>query len=136
MRALLTLSLAVLLTIQAKSQNVVLGTDDNPIINKTEGEFLDSLLQVKSGAFELTNKRIAFIYGGSTGNAFQTKSAFFNENVLPWTSRGRVPHLFLVPLTEAEKKKSGGYDAIIVAWAKVFTKGQKEKMLSKLARED
>ena len=123
----------LLATCQAKSQNL-LGADNNPILNENEGHLLDSLLQAQRHGFEFTNKCIAFIYGGSTGNAFQSKSGFFSKNVLPWTTRGELPALQLVILTDAEKTKSGGYDALIVAWAKVlFTQQRKEKMLKKLA---
>ncbi len=128
-----TLSLLVLLTTyQAKSQHL-LGMDNNPDLNEQEGRFLDSLLQVQRKGFYFTNKRISFIYGGSTGNAFQSKSAFFSKSVLPWTTKGETPALLLITLTETEKQASGGYDALVVAWAKVFPRWRKEKMLRKLA---
>ncbi len=132
MRILLSLFFALSVLNQAKSQNS-LGLDDNPTLTEQEGHFLDSLLQIQRQGFDFINKRIAFVYGGSTGTAFQPKSNFFNDNVLPWTTKGETPVLLLVTLTETEKQASGGYDAIIVAWAKVFTQRRKEKMLKRLA---
>jgi hypothetical protein len=132
MRILLSLLFAFSLIQLAKAQNR-LGVTDNPILTEQEGQFLDSLLQEQRGRFEFPTKRVAFLYGGSTGNAFQPKSTFFHQHVLPWTTTGRTPVLRLVKLTEAEKKASGGYDALVVAWAKVFTARQKEKMLKLLA---
>jgi hypothetical protein len=119
----------------AKAQSK-LGLNDSPIITEQEGRFLDSLLRVKRGGFEFTTKRVAFLYGGSTGNVFQAKRAFFHQNVLPWTTKGLTPALLLVPLTETEKKASGGYDAMVVAWAKVFTSRRKGRMLKKLAHQE
>ena len=125
----------LLVTCQAKSQNF-LGADDNPLLNAKEGHLLDSLLQGQRQGFEFTNKRISFIYGGSTGNAFQPKGDFFNKNVLPWTTKGETPGLQLIILTDAEKIRSGGYDALVVAWAKVlFTQRRKDRMLKKLTTQ-
>jgi hypothetical protein len=123
----------LLATCQAKSQNI-LGADNNPRLNESEGHLLDSLLQAQRHDFEFTNKRVSFIYGGSTGNAFQPKSEFFSKNVLPWTTKGETPGLQLLILTDSEKIRSGGYDALVVAWAKIlFTQHRKDKMLRKLA---
>jgi len=125
----------VLAACQAKSQNV-LGADNNPFLNKNQVHLLDSLLQAQRQGFEFADKRISFIYGGSTGNAFQSKSDFFNKNVLPWITKGETPSLQLVILTDAEKSRSGGYDALVVAWAKVsFTQQRKDKMLKKLVTQ-
>jgi hypothetical protein len=135
MRILWSLFFVLSVSHLAKSQSK-LGLNDRPIVTEPEGQFLDSLLQVKRDGFEFTTKRVAFLYGGSTGNAFQPKSAFFHQNVLSWTTKGRTPALLLVTLTETEKRASGGYDAMIVAWAKVFTPRQKEKMLQKLAHQE
>jgi len=135
MKILVILVLMLVATCQANSQNL-LGADNNPLLNEKEGHLLDSLLQAQRHGFELTNKRIAFIYGGSTGNAFQPKSDFFSKNVLPWTTRDKAPALQLVILTDAEKIKSDGYDALVVAWAKVlFTQQRKDKMLKRLAAQ-
>ncbi len=135
MKASATLLFILLATCQAKSQRV-LGANNNPLLNASEGHLLDSLLQARRQSFEFTNKRIAFIYGGSTGNAFQPKSEFFSKNVLPWTTEGKVPGLQLLILTDAEKSRSGGYDALVVAWAKIlFTQRKKDKMLKKLAAQ-
>lgn len=114
MRILLSLLFAFSVIHLVKAQNR-LGLNDSPVLTEQEGQFLDSLLRVQRGRFEFTTKRIAFLYGGSTGNALQPKSAFFHQNVLPWTITGRTPALLLVNLTETEKKVSGGYDAMVVA---------------------
>ncbi len=135
MRILLSLLFAFSMIQLAKAQNR-LGLNDNPILTEQEGQFLDSLLRGQRGRFEFPTKRVAFLDGGSTGNAFQSKSTFFHQNVLPWTTTGRTPVLLLVKLTETEKKASGGYDALVVAWAKVFTARQKEKMLRRLAQQE
>jgi len=135
MRILLSLLFAFSVIQLAKAQNR-LGLNDSPVLTEQEGHFLDSLLRGQRGRFDFPTKHVAFLYGGSTGNAFQPKSAFFHQNVLPWTTTGRTPALRLIKLTEAEKEASGGYDALVVAWAKVFTSRQKEKMLTRLAHQE
>jgi hypothetical protein len=125
---------ALLATCQAKSHNAP-GADKG-ILTEKEGHLLDSLLQTQRQGFEFTNKRLAFIYGGNRGNAFQPKSEFFSKSVLPWTTKGLRPGLQLLILTDAEKSRSGDYDALVVAWAKLlFTQQRKDKMLKKLAAQ-
>lgn len=133
MKTLWSVLFAFSLISSAKAQSG-LGLTDNPVLTEQEGRFLDSLLWRQRGGFTFPAKRVAFLYGGSNGNAFQAKSAFFNQSVLPWTTAGHTPALRLIELTAAEKKASGGYDALVVAWAKVFTTSRKQKMLRRLAR--
>ena len=42
----------------------------------------------------------------------------------------------LIILTEEEKQKSGGYDAIIVSWSKILVSGKrKERLIKKIAEK-
>ncbi|RAK69467.1 hypothetical protein DLM85_00950 [Hymenobacter edaphi] len=112
----------------------LLGTDDNPLLTMPEARFLDSLLRDKRQNFTFAHKRIAFL-SGSSGTVIETKSRVFKHHILPWTSEGATPVLQLVPLTEAEKQASGGYDALLMSWAKLqLGPVRKQRMIRELGQ--
>ena len=133
-------TLALLLTTptlswaQTTSYSLV-GRDNEPRVNTQEGRLLDSLLVAQRHGFRFAQKRVAFAYGGSIGRALQPKSTFFAKCVLPWVQDGHQPALLLVPLTASEQQATGGYEALVVAWAKLFSARRKVILLKQLARQ-
>jgi hypothetical protein len=47
---------------------------------------------------------------------------------------GKTPQIFMVELAEEETRKSGGYDAFVLSWVKVFTDKRKKKLIEQLAK--
>lgn len=130
MRLLLALCLLPLLS--AAQTKPVLGADDNPTLTAPEVRFLDSLLRDQRQDFTFAQKRIAFT-SGSGGTVLAPKSRGF-QKILPWTNEGRQPVLRLIVLTATEKQTSGGYDALVVCWAKVFDEKRKQRVLKALGQ--
>ncbi|GAA4354244.1 hypothetical protein GCM10023185_15800 [Hymenobacter saemangeumensis] len=148
LKAGLSISLMlVLLPVMAQRQ---LGQDDQPTLNQQEVAFLDSLLNVQQQyllqlraqnepvtlqeTVDLSNKRVAFATG-SLGTSLLTKSAFFRNNILPWTEKGEVPVVNTIALSPAERTASGGYDVVILVWTKAFPKASRRKVLAQLAAQ-
>lgn len=129
-RLLLTLGLLPLVGV---AQNrPVLGADDDPVLTALEVRFLDSLLRDQRQDFTFAQKRVAFT-SGSGGTVLVPKSRGF-QKILPWTTEGRQPVLRLIPLTVTEKQTSGGYDALVVCWAKVFDQKRQQRVLKALGQ--
>ncbi len=108
-----------------------LGIDDNPILNESEVVLLNSLLAESRKGFDFTNKKVAFITG-SNGRTIVSKSDYFKKSVIPWIEKGSEPQIFMVELTEDEKKESGGYDVIVLSWVKIFTPKSQKKAIQYL----
>ena len=111
-----------------------LGIDDNPTLNKNEVELLNSLLNDTRNDFNFTDKKVAFITG-SNGRTIVSKSDYFQNSVIPWIEKDSEPQIFMIKLTEDEKLKSGGYDALVLSWVKVFTPKTQEKVIRQLGLE-
>lgn len=134
MKLILSLSIYIL-TIGLFAQiSDSIGIDDNPFLNKTEVELLNSLLNETRTDFNFTDKKVAFITG-SNGGKIVSKSDFFRNTVIPWIEKNSKPQIFMVKLTEDEKLKSGGYDVLVLSWVKVFIPKTQEKVINKLKNE-
>ena len=108
-----------------------LGLDNNPILNPYESAYFNDAFKDQRGDFDFTNARIAFVTG-SSGSRLIDKQYFFLEMVKPWLQNNSKPALGFVRLNEAEKRRSGGYDAVVLVWVKVFTKQRQRKIVRKL----
>ena len=95
--------------------------------------FLNTTLKSKGDTFDFANKRIAYVTGSSGGKII-SKQDYFLTCVKPWTDKGTTPQFFLVNLTNDERKKSGGYDALVLSWVKLFTDKQREKIIKQLGQ--
>lgn len=102
---------------------------NNNSLNEKEVELLNSLLGITTDIYNFEGKKVAFITG-SSGSHILHKSDFFETCINPWTAENKNPPIFIVQLNEKEKIKSGGYDVLVLAWVKVFTK--KEKVIKLL----
>ena len=129
------LTVLLFLSMQVFGQTTYsIGTDDNPILTDQESALLTSFVKDSINTFDLTNKKVAFVTG-NPGNILLTKQRYFEECVDPWISHNLTPRLIIVVLTEEEKIKSGGYDALILGSVKVFTKRQKKKIIQQLGED-
>lgn len=107
------------------------GKDNDPKINKDEASFLNSYLTDTKNGFDFSGKKIAFVTG-SSGSKIGTKSEYFHE-VRKWSlDNSKISTSFII-LTDDEKLKSGGYDAIITYWVKILISNKwKKKTVDKL----
>lgn len=93
---------------------------NNLFLDTTEAEDLNRIFEINRKDFDFTNKKIGFIKG-STGLIKSNKRDYFdmqkkhsiNEN---YPCNNGTLYIFDLAL----KKESGGYDAAIVYWSKMF----------------
>ncbi|MCK9562617.1 MAG: hypothetical protein M0R02_07845 [Bacteroidales bacterium] len=108
-------------------------TNDDEMLSTQEAELLNSLLENSRDTFDFHGKKIAFITG-SSGSCVLSKIDYFT-NIKPWMEAGDTPQIFMVELTGEEKNKSGGYDAFVLSWVKVFTDKRKKKVIEQLSKK-
>jgi hypothetical protein len=109
--------------------------NSNEMLTPKEAELLNFLLEKSRYSFDFHDKKVAFITG-SSGNRILTKSDYFESCITPWLDKGEAPQIIMIELTEEEKNKSGGYDALVLSWVKYFTNKQKKKIIEQLARKE
>lgn len=109
-------------------------TNGDKMLSTQEAELLNFLLEKSRNTFDFQGKKIAFITG-SSGSRVLSKADYFNTCVNPWLADGKTPQIFMVELTVSEKNNSGGYDAFVLSWVKVFTDKRKKKVIEQLARK-
>lgn len=120
-------------TKQIQTQNqAAKKTINEEMLSTEEAKLLNSLLENSRDTFDFEGKKIAFITG-SSGSRIISKTDFFNTCINPWLEENEKPQIFMVLLTEEEKSKSGGYDAFVLSWVKVFTNRQKRKIVEQLS---
>ncbi|MGJ8660778.1 MAG: hypothetical protein ACSHXL_01945 [Bacteroidota bacterium] len=108
------------------------GVDDNPILNDFEAAYFNHFLTDKRGEFDFTGKKIAFYRGNLSCKTQyfqfgQTKDLDYHI----WNTENLATSLLI--LTEEEKAISGGYDAMLLSWAKfVPTPKTRMKRVKKL----
>jgi hypothetical protein len=110
-----------------------LGIDNNITLNRKEIDFLNTSLKNSRDTFDFTNKKIAFVTG-SSGGVLISKQKYFLTCVRPWADNGSLPQIAFVRLTNEEKQKSNGYDAIVMSWVKVYANKQRKKTIEQLNR--
>ncbi|GAB4185823.1 MAG: hypothetical protein Kow00108_23270 [Calditrichia bacterium] len=114
------------------SQNIdSCGIDSISVLNNHESEFLNKYFITQRDTFNFKDKKIAFITG-SSGNTIGNKKDYFDA-IREWKNKynSRI-HTSLIIITEEEKNKSGGYDAILIHWVKIFTDSRKSKVINRL----
>lgn len=98
-------------------------------ITKQDAALLNAALQDKLQGFDFTDKKVAFVTG-SLGN-----SIMFPDN---WVIKYLKPETIIsfVNLSAEEKEKSGGYDAIVIYYVKMFSDKQKRKIIKRLKSQN
>jgi hypothetical protein len=101
------------------------GLDNNPILNKSESEFLNEYLKDKRGDFDFADKKIIFITGSNASTKGFKRDYF--KNVFKWsTDSNSKISTELVILSAQNKIESGGYDAILTYWSMVSINNEKK----------
>jgi hypothetical protein len=106
---------------------------DSTVLGPDESVILNNYFQEERGTFDFTDKRICFV-SGSSGTKFISKQDYF-DNVSTWKADSSRIVTSLVILTETERSRSGGFDAIVTAWVKVLTDKRRKKIVEVLGSE-
>lgn len=100
------------------------GKTSDPVLTDNEAEYLNAELTEHRRDFSFQGKKVAFVLSGS----FIDKRQYFNN----WGGRKVVNNLIV--LTNEEKQKANGYDAIIVSWRKQgVSNGFRKRLIKRLA---
>ncbi len=108
-----------------------LGMDNRPQLSRAEARYLNDYFSASRADFDFSGKKVAYVTG-SAGKVLSSKKDYF-EQVLKSPDPAHMA-TSLVRLTAKEKQRSGGYDAVITYWVKVFMKGSKSAILRKLSK--
>lgn len=110
------------------------GTNDSPSLNSHEVQYFNKSLenQRNQSGFDFRNKKIGFAYG-NFGKGIISKKEYFDKWGRDYYRSGHGVVDILLVLTNEEKLKSGGYDAIVVSWSKTGIYGKhRDKLIEKL----
>jgi hypothetical protein len=107
-----------------------LGLDNNPRLTKYEAEYFNNEFKDWRKSFDFIDKKVAFITGSSAGKHL-TKTEYFKEVKARLKDNYGMTHSALY-LTEEEKLKSGGYDAVVVSWVKLLTDKRRRQIITEL----
>ena len=113
---------------ELRNQLDKIGVDDSILLNSHESDFLNEVFKDSLKVFDFTGKRVVFFKNGES-----SKKDYFNmhkKHLSNWNSPCDNGNLYI--FDEAEKKESGGYDAVIVYWSKFVV--PKENLLKRLTK--
>lgn len=114
------------ISIEYISQYDKMGVDDSPLLNEYESDYFNYVYKESLNGFNFSGKKIGFIDGGAKSD----KKKYFDLEKKRY-KRGETPnHGTLYILDEAQKEKSGGYDAVIAYWCKLYY--TREQIIKKL----
>lgn len=100
-----------------------IGKATNSDLTNNEAEYFNAELLKQRKDFDFQGKKVAFVLGGS----FIDKLQYFKN----WGGKDVVNSLII--LTDEEKQKANGYNAIIVSWRKQgVSNGFRKRLLKKL----
>ena len=110
------------------------GLDNSPALTDEEAAFLNNYFpEEHRKGFDFRGKKI-LVLGGSAGSSLRAKSEYFNGIKSRLENDGLPIASAPYPLTEEEKARSGGYDAIVTYWVKVpITNGKKKRIVRRIA---
>ena len=131
MKTILIVLLFLSITCGYSQHPLKCGIDDIPQLNSCESELLNEYLKNEKGSFDFTNKKILFITG-SSGSTIGSKKSYF-EDLKSWNERNERIATTVILLTEKEKVESGGYDAVVTYWVKVF--GGTRRVIKKIKQD-
>jgi hypothetical protein len=127
----LLLLLIACLQIDVFCQNLSeLGQDNSAAVNQEEASYLNKSLESQKADFNFTGKKVLFAEGNNASRLV-TKKEYFNRIVKPYLERNSQVVNHLILLNPIEKRQSGGYDAIVVAWTKIGVSDKRKKKIIK-----
>lgn len=103
-----------------------LGVDYSPLLNEYESDYFNEVFKDSLNEFNFSGKKIGFIYGGAKSD----KKEYFDLEKKRFKN-GETPNSgTLYVFDEVQKEESGGYDAVIAYWCKLYY--SKEQIIKKL----
>ena len=110
------------------------GLDDNANINKYEAAYFNAVFESKRDTFDFTNKKVAFVMGSGLEN-FQNKNYYFSnvkgDSISDSDHIRQANYTQVMILTPDEKELSGGYDVILIIWAKFLVEEKRRARMVK-----
>ncbi len=101
------------------------------LLTTNEATSLNSIFSKESKDFDFNGKSIAFAVG-TTGTQIENKNGFFEKYINPVIEGKNKNVCSLIVLTKEEKSKSGGFDAVVMSPAKIFTNEHREILINEL----
>lgn len=102
------------------------------LLTPNEATTLNSIFSKDKIGFDFNGKVIGFTVG-TTGNLIENKIIFF-EKYINHVVNGQDNNVCsLIVFSKEEKSNSGGFDAIVMSPAKIFTKEHRDKLITGLS---
>lgn len=100
---------------KCNSNEIMKQTEENLLLNETEGAYLNKIFETNQNDFDFINKKVGFIMiSGENG-----KTHYFDMHEKHSTNANLPCDNGTLYIFNAEQKaESGGYDAAIVYWSK------------------
>ena len=111
-----------------------LGLNDDPLLNSMEARYFNIQVQHYRGDFNFHGKRVGFFVENNGKHLFNKKE-YFDNWAREHLERKDFGQNQLFILTEEEKEKSKGFDAIIVSWSKKKITEERRAALVKRLRK-
>ena len=95
-----------------------MGVDNSPVVNDLEGAYLNVSYKDSLDGFDFIGKKVGFLLDGRVLD----KPEFFKSErncYIKDNSEKAIPSDLYI-FNETQKQESGGYDAAIVYWSKVY----------------
>lgn len=130
MRTILIILIGLIYTTGFAQTNSDLSTSYSLTID--EVRTLNSIFSKEKNDFDFKGKVIAYTIG-TTGTQIEDKIIFFDKYLNPVVKGENKNVCALIILTKDEKSKSGGFDAVIMSPAKIFTKKHRKILIDQLS---
>jgi len=133
MRLIISIALSIIILHSFGQNFEEFGIDNDPKLSYDEAMFLNEYLKNQRDTFDLIEKQIIFVTGSNAGKLGNKKEYF--SAIKEWENKENLRiSTTLIILTEKERIESGGYDAIITYWVKVFPDIKKTIEMIKTSR--
>ncbi len=103
------------------------------LLTSNEATSLNSIFSKDRKDFDFKGKLVGFTVG-TTGTQIENKDVFFGKYINPVLDEQDKNICSLIILTKEEKSKSGGFDAVVMSPAKIFTNEHREKLIIELSK--
>ena len=107
-----------------------MGIDDSLVLNKYESAYFNAFFRDSLKEFDFMNKKIGFIQA-LVGKI--SKQEYFKDERERYCSNITPISATLYVFDEKQKEESGGYDAAIMCWSKIFI--PIEKIVKRLKKQ-
>lgn len=105
-------------TYKCNSNEIMKQTENDWLLNKAEGTYLNKIFEATRGDFDFVNKKIGFLTG-SSGTKTSSKDFYFDmQKKHSVDANYPCDNGTLYIFNATQKEESGGYDAAIVYWSK------------------